>query len=174
MNVETLANFKDINEIQVTWIGHATMYVQMNGLNILTDPIFQEFCGPEQAKIPGLGKLAYWRYRKAACQIQDIHNLDVVIISHNHYDHLDKGSVEDIARLYPHVQWFVPLGLKAWFKDKGCNNVVELDWWVEHEHQVDGKRFTFVSTPAQHWCQRLIMDLNKVNVFFVRCKIEFY
>ena len=167
VKTETLTNFKDENEIQVTWIGHATVYVQMEGLNILTDPIFEEYCGPDLASVTGFGLFAYWRYREAACQIQDIHNLDAVVISHNHFDHLCKKSVKNIIECHANIKWFVPKGLKSWFEKLGCNktvlrNVIELEWWQASTIDVKGKKFRFVFTPAQHWCQRGPLDLNQV------------
>ena len=91
--------------IQVTWIGHSTFLVQMAGLNLLTDPIWSEraspvtFAGPKRYAPPGLN----W---------QNLPSIDAVVISHNHYDHLDLATVK---RLGPRPAFFVPLGLIFYF-----------------------------------------------------------
>ena len=135
----------------VTWIGHATALVQANGLNVLVDPIFSEraspvqIFGPKRAQPPGVA-------------MADLPYIDAVLISHNHYDHLDRNSVaqldEKAKAAGKTTQFFVPLGLKAWFNGIGIDSVVELDWW---EHQsVQGVEFHL--TPVQHWSARSIND----------------
>ncbi len=135
----------------VTWIGHATALVQANGLNVLVDPIFSEraspvqIFGPKRAQPPGVA-------------MADLPHIDAVLISHNHYDHLDRNSVaqldEKAKAAGKTTQFFVPLGLKAWFNGIGIDSVVELDWW---EHQsVQGVEFHL--TPVQHWSARSIND----------------
>lgn len=114
----------------LTWIGHATALVQANGLNVLTDPIFSDrasavqWIGPLRAQPPGV-------------LLQDLPPIDVVAISHNHYDHLDKDSVLALdarskaasADGNGQTLFLVPLGQKAWFNALGIRQVVELDWW---------------------------------------------
>jgi N-acyl-phosphatidylethanolamine-hydrolysing phospholipase D len=135
----------------VTWIGHATALVQANGLNVLIDPIFSEraspvqIFGPKRAQAPGVA-------------MADLPNIDAVLISHNHYDHLDRASVallDEKAKAAGKTTLFmVPLGLKAWFNSIGIDSVVELDWW-EH-HALKGVEFHL--TPVQHWSARSIND----------------
>ena len=135
----------------VTWMGHATALVQANGLNVLIDPIFSEraspvqIFGPKRAQAPGVA-------------MADLPNIDVVLISHNHYDHLDRISVAQLdekAKAAGKTTLFiVPLGLKAWFKGLGIDSVVELDWW--QHHTVRGVEFHL--TPVQHWSARSIND----------------
>ena len=135
----------------ITWIGHATMLVQSGGLNVLTDPIFSDraspvsFVGPRRAQPPGL-------------LLDSLPPIDVVLISHNHYDHLDQASVRALARRSQDAgkstRFLVPLGLKAWFAELGIVNVVELDWW--DSHVVGG--VTFNLTPVQHWSARSFGD----------------
>jgi N-acyl-phosphatidylethanolamine-hydrolysing phospholipase D len=137
----------------ITWIGHSSMLVQSGGLNTLTDPIFSEraspvqFAGPKRAQPPGLS-------------MTDLPIIDVVLISHNHYDHLDQASVREIARRAElagrPTLFMVPLGLKSWFGALGITNVVELDWW--DKHSVRGVEFNF--TPSQHWSARGFGDHN--------------
>lgn len=152
------------DKIQVTWIGHATVLVQFDGISILSDPVFREFCGPGGV----LKSAGYWRYRKAACRIMDIPKLDAVIISHDHYDHLENVAVTEIAERFPHVMWFVTRDQKDWMISKGANpdNVIELDWWEGETDKIkiNGRDFKFICTPTQHWCQRKPFDMNKVNL----------
>jgi len=132
----------------VTWIGHATVLVQMGGLNLLTDPIFSdrasplEGLGPQRAQPPGLS-------------LAQLPHIDMVLISHNHYDHLDTPSVRALnAQAGGPPLFVVPLGLKAWMADEGIHNVVELDWW--QTHVLGGVEV--VMTPVQHWSGRSLSD----------------
>ncbi|MBU0480087.1 MAG: MBL fold metallo-hydrolase [Proteobacteria bacterium] len=130
------------NELQVTWIGHATMLIQYRGINILTDPMFSDRASP-------VGFAGPKRYHPPALRIQDLPRIDYIVISHNHYDHLDLASVKAIGSA---PLWLVPLRLKEWFVNAGidADRVVELDWW-------DSKRFgqtTITATPVQHWSAR--------------------
>jgi N-acyl-phosphatidylethanolamine-hydrolysing phospholipase D len=134
-----------------TWIGHATVLVQSGGLNILTDPIFSEraspfaFSGPKRAQPPGIA-------------LADLPPIDVVLISHNHYDHLDLASVVQLdRRAQGRTLFLVPLGLKKWFAEQGITHVAELDWW--DVQRVAGVEFELV--PAQHWSARGLDDRNK-------------
>ncbi|WAR12187.1 NAPEP-like protein [Mya arenaria] len=134
------------DKIQITWIGHATVLVQMEGKNILADPVFSEKCGPA-----GFGlQLGYTRFRCPACQVEDLPPIHVVLISHNHHDHLDSQSVRDIAKHHPDAKWLVGSGNAKFCKTSGCKDVEELKWW---EPKTVGA-FTFVCTPTQHWCLR--------------------
>ena len=134
-----------------TWVGHATVLVQAGGLNVLTDPVFSEraspvqFAGPRRAQPPGIA-------------LADLPRIDVVLVSHNHYDHLDRGSIEQLAaRDREHTVFLVPLGLKDWMVSAGARNVVELDWWdVQSVHGVP-----FQLVPVQHWSARGLGDRNK-------------
>ena len=147
------------DDIQVTWLGHASVLVQMDGLNILTDPVFSGFCGPNQF-------MSFKRYRPAPCSVDELPNIDAVCISHSHYDHLDLKSVKDLNQRFGEcLHWFVPMGLKSWMSNAGCKNVTELEWWEETQFskQKSNDNVTkFVFTPTQHWCRRTLMDENKV------------
>eukprot|EP00842_Homolaphlyctis_polyrhiza_P000018 jgi/Hompol1/1016/HPOL_002633-RA len=129
----------------VTWIGQSTCFVQMDGYNILTDPIFRtigEWFGPK-------------RIRPSPCALEDLPKIDIVLVSHNHYDHLDTAVVQKLGNS---VTWYVPLGMSSWFASFGVTNVVELDWWQEHKHQ--GGPLTIIGTPIQHWSGRHFFDVN--------------
>jgi N-acyl-phosphatidylethanolamine-hydrolysing phospholipase D len=111
----------------VTWVGHSTLLIQLDGINLLTDPQWSDraspvnFFGPRRVMPPGL-------------RFEDLPPIHAVLISHDHYDHLD---VETVTRLHAahHPRFVVPLGLKAWFGEIGIEDVVELDWWDSHEFQ---------------------------------------
>jgi N-acyl-phosphatidylethanolamine-hydrolysing phospholipase D len=135
----------------VTWIGHATALVQASGLNVLTDPIFSrraspvQFLGPARAQPPGIA-------------LGNLPHIDVVLISHNHYDHLDRRSITALNGQAGGAPLFLaPIGIKAWLERLGVEHAVELDWWERHVHA--GVEFHF--TPAQHWSARGLYDRNK-------------
>jgi N-acyl-phosphatidylethanolamine-hydrolysing phospholipase D len=134
-----------------TWLGHAGVLVEMGirgskrggggsaggegkkgSLFLLFDPIFSERAGPTQWIGPG-------RMKASPCQVGDLPGCDAVFISHNHYDHLDLGTVEAVLQRFPRCRYFVPLGNKSWFVQVGvaAELVVELDWWAEREFGVE-------------------------------------
>jgi L-ascorbate metabolism protein UlaG (beta-lactamase superfamily) len=133
----------------ITWIGHATVLVQIEGVNILTDPQWSEraspvsWGGPRRLSPPGLA-------------FEDLPRIDVVLISHDHYDHLDLDTVKRLGAAYDPL-FLVPLGLKAWFAENGMTHVEEMDWWQEREYRA----LKFVCVPAQHFSQRTLTDANQ-------------
>ncbi|XP_072775506.1 N-acyl-phosphatidylethanolamine-hydrolyzing phospholipase D isoform X2 [Taeniopygia guttata] len=141
--------------MRVTWLGHATVMVEMDELVFLTDPIFSQRASPVQLLGPK-------RFRGPPCTVAQLPKIDAVLISHTHYDHLDYNSVASLnQRFGSELRWFVPLGLLQWMQRCGCENVIELDWW--EENCVPGHdAVTFVFTPSQHWCKRTVTDDNKV------------
>ena len=84
--------------------------------------------------------------------------LDVIIISHNHYDHLDEYTIRQISKYQPNVKFLVPLGLRALLIEWGAADITELDWW----QSVIVKGVTFQATPVQHWSKRFAFDRNKL------------
>ena len=135
----------------VTWIGHASVLVQAGGLNVLTDPMLShraspvQLIGPVREQPPGLA-------------LADLPPIDVVVISHNHYDHLDMPSVLAVAQRSQaagiRTLFMVPLGMKAWFVNLGLDHTIEFDWW--EQFTLAGVRFNF--TPTQHWSARGVGD----------------
>lgn len=136
---------------QVSWLGHSTFLIQYQGVNVLTDPILSEraspvsFAGPE-------------RLVDMPIKYSDLPEIHYVIISHNHYDHLDGETIEMLGNK---PFYLVPLGLKEWLVDAGINpdRVEEMDWWDEFKNRPS--RLTFTATPCQHWSARGLFDRYK-------------
>lgn len=137
----------------VTWLGHATILLQVDGLNILTDPQFSDFAGP----LPWMGA-----ERRVAppIAIEDLPPIDLVLISHNHYDHLDEASIDRLVasgkRNGKAPRFIVPLGLKHWFDVRKIAQVEEIDWW----DKVALGAATVHLVPGQHWSKRTLWDDN--------------
>jgi len=147
-DLELIASAADLP--RVTWIGHATSLVQYQGVNFLTDPhltrypfYFESFVKP--------------RYTQPALNFDQMPDIDFIVISHNHFDHLDHRTVDMFG---DSVMWYVPLGLKTWFLDRGISaqRVIELDWWQSHQYSEQVK-VTF--TPVEHWSKRTPWDTNE-------------
>ena len=135
----------------LTWIGHASFLLQVDGVNILTDPHLTKraspvsIAGPARTTPPGLN-------------IKDLPIIDIIVISHNHYDHLDRETIQKIIRKQKYNQptIFVPLRLKNLLRGFGAKNVQELDWW----DNIRFKNLTIHSVPVQHWSNRSF-NINK-------------
>lgn len=134
-------------ELRVTFVNHATVLVQRDGVNVLVDPIWSERAGPR----PWVGSK---RHRPPGIRFEDLPPIDVVLVSHNHYDHLDLPTLERlVARDHPRI--LVGLGNRRLLLDHGIGAAaVELDWW--DALTVRGLRFTAV--PAAHWSNRGLAD----------------
>jgi L-ascorbate metabolism protein UlaG (beta-lactamase superfamily) len=132
------------------WLGHASVLVRHGGLTVLTDPVL----GPRASPLSFAGPL---RRTPSPVDVAGLPPIDVVLISHNHYDHLDAGTVRALSRRFPQAVFLVPLGMKHWFDRRGIRNVRELDWWASTD--VRGATFTFV--PARHWSARTLWDRNR-------------
>ncbi|KAI9473720.1 MAG: beta-lactamase superfamily domain-containing protein [Benjaminiella poitrasii] len=155
----SLDQIKNSNDkASFTWIGQSTCIFTLNGLNILTDPIF----------------IHKKRLRPPPCQIEEIKDLiDIVLVSHHHFDHLDENAVLHLGN---DVTWYIPMGLRGWFVKRGIKNVVELDWWQEI-HYKSKPDILIVCVPAMHesraslfqkdeslWCSFVIKS--KSNTIF--------
>ena len=133
------------NQKTLTWIGHASFLLQIDGVNILTDPHLTKraspvsFAGPVRTTPPGL-------------KIKDLPIIDIIVISHNHYDHLDSQSIRQIIKQQKNNQplILVPLKLKSLLKSFGATNVKELGWW----DNIKFKNLNLHSVPVQHWSNR--------------------
>ncbi len=133
-----------------TWIGHSTVLLQIGGLNVLTDPVFR----PRASPVQWAGPL---RLMPPALPLERLPPLDVVTVSHNHYDHLDKGSVRRLARAHPEAQWIAPAGLGALLRRWGALRVSELAWWDATTAQA----LRITATPARHFSARWFGDRNR-------------
>ena len=138
---------KNSSEATVTWVGHSTLLVQLDGVNFLTDPTWAGRSGPFGGLI-GVG-----RYTPPALAFDELPRIDFVLISHDHYDHLDEPTVRHLAQAF-NPRFVVPLGLKRWLADRGITNAVELDWG----ESVRIGAVTVVCTPAQHGSGRTLAD----------------
>lgn len=136
-------------EVRVTFINHSTVLLQFDGLNVLTDPVYYErtspvqFVGPKRNAPPGI-------------RLADLPKIDILLLSHNHWDHLDIGTVKTLcARDRPLV--CCPLGVKAFLEDEGCQNVREMDW---RQSIAYNDSTTIHCVPAQHFSGRGMFDRN--------------
>ncbi len=139
----------------VTWIGHATVLAQLGGLTLLTDPIFSDRASPVQFAGPA-------RHQPPGINLHALPHIDLVLASHNHYDHLDEASVQALCSQPGGPPLFVvPLGLKAWLAARGVQHAIELDWWQQHRVQGAGGDVDVALVPAQHWSGRGLRDRMK-------------
>lgn len=138
----------DAEALTITFVNHSTFLIQWNHLNILTDPIWSERCSPFSFAGPR-------RMRPPGINFDDLPSIDIVLLSHNHYDHLDIGTVKKLeARFHP--VFIVPLGVQAYLEQHSIKNTVELDWWQETNAGIRIK-----SVPAQHFSGRGMLDRDK-------------
>lgn len=138
-----------IGELRVTWVNHSTTLIQMDGVNILTDPIWSErpspysFIGPKRYRDPGL-------------RFEDLPPIDAVVVSHNHYDHFDVPTLARLAQKHgPRI--LAGLGSRAILEDEKIEGGRDLDWWEETRIT---ERVTVTAVPAQHWSKRGFGDNN--------------
>ncbi len=135
------------SDITVTWVGHSTLLFQVDGINILTDPVWNDraspvsFAGPKRKVPPGIG-------------FTELPQIDIVLISHNHHDHLDKQTIK---RLGSKPLYVIPLGVGSFFEALGITHYTELDWW----DSIRINNLEFIATPAQHFSGRTLFDKDK-------------
>ncbi|HXH73567.1 MAG TPA: MBL fold metallo-hydrolase [Bacteriovoracaceae bacterium] len=130
----------------VTFINHSTFLIRLQGLNIITDPVFKHrvspvsFAGPARIRPPGI-------------EFDNLPKIDVVLISHNHYDHLELDTLVKLNKKFKPL-FLVPLGDEKWLRKAGLEHVVEMDWW----DAVRVKDSTITFTPTKHWSGRTPTD----------------
>ena len=132
------------------WIGHSTFLIKKNGVTILTDPIFSNRASP-------LRNIGPKRLIPPAIPLDELPSIDIVTVSHNHYDHLDIRSLKKLSKNNPEAIFLVPAGDEKLLKRKKIKNVYDFDWWKSIEH----KGFEITFTPVQHWSKRSLFDRNK-------------
>lgn len=146
-HIPNLPHTINTNNVAVTFVNHVTFLLQFPGLNILTDPVWCKRASPFKWFGPK-------RVRKPGLALDDLPKIDVVLISHNHYDHLDTATLKLLhAKFAPQI--FVPLGNKKLLESIGCKNVQEFDWWEDAQINTDTK---ITLTPTQHWSSRSLFD----------------
>lgn len=139
----TLLSNPSIDELNVTWLGHSSLLLQIHGMNILIDPVFSSRTSPISFVGPS-------RFSKLPIEIGELPNIDIVVISHAHYDHLDYATIKAIDKKVD--KYIVPLGvenhLERWEIDK--NKIIDMAWW--EETQING--LTIGCTPSRHYSAR--------------------
>ncbi len=130
----------DPSSIQLTWVGHATFLIQVAGMNILTDPIWSKRASPMQFAGPT-------RYARPGVAFEDLPKIDLILISHTHYDHLDRPTIHNLGNA-PH--YIIPDHTKEWFEQEGITNSTELRWGQSTKVGA----LTVHAVPARHWSKR--------------------
>ena len=152
--IEISSDWEEINLLEddnyAIWIGHSTFLIKKNGVTILTDPIFSKRASPFRNIGPK-------RLIPPAIPLNKIPKIDVITVSHNHYDHLDIRSLKKISKNHPDAIFLVPAGDEKLLLRKRIKNVYNFNWWESIEH----KEFVFTFTPVQHWSKRSLFDRNK-------------
>ena len=145
---EILDNLKKLkNDNYVSWIGHATFLIKLGNTTIITDPVFEKnmgplFFGPK-------------RYVKPAINLKELPNINLFLLTHNHYDHLSTRTIQRFP--YKKAKVLAPLKLGKYFTNNGFSDVSEMDWYDEIKY--NDLKITFV--PAVHWSKRSLWDTNK-------------
>jgi L-ascorbate metabolism protein UlaG (beta-lactamase superfamily) len=138
--------------LRITWLGHSTLLLEVDGLRILTDPVFGERASP-------VSFAGAKRFHPVPARVAELPELDAVLLSHDHYDHLCASSMRELARR--NVPVITSLGVGARLEALGFapQRITELDWW--EEHTLPGGSLSFTATPAQHFSGRSLTDRNQ-------------
>jgi L-ascorbate metabolism protein UlaG (beta-lactamase superfamily) len=134
----------------ITWIGHSTFLIQIGNINILTDPIF------------GQPSILFPRILPPGIAFENLPHIDLVLISHNHLDHMDARTLRDLKYKNPELAVWVPRGDKRWFDTRGFIDAREYMWWDQDTFSNPaGSAVTCSFLPSSHWSQRGLFDKNK-------------
>ena len=134
--------------VQYTFVNHSTFLIQHMGTNILTDPIWSKRCSPFQWAGPA-------RQRPPGIKFEDLPKIDIVLISHNHYDHLDKNTIRRLCKKW-NPTFIVPLGVGQIVRKYKGNKIIELDWWQSSRIE----NLVIKALPANHFSSRGTFDRN--------------
>ncbi|MBW0147200.1 MBL fold metallo-hydrolase [Marinobacter arenosus] len=138
-------------EPQLAWLGHASFLFQYRGLNVLTDPVLSDRASPFRLVGPR-------RFTPPALTVADMPPIHLVLVSHNHYDHLDEATVRQLHRRFGNdLRFCIPMGLRRWFEKRGIHNLLELDWWQSAPLTGNNEAFCL---PTQHFSGRTATDTN--------------
>lgn len=153
--VETLAA-PPPSGLRLTWLGHSTLVIEIGGVRVLTDPVF----GPRASPVSFAGPK---RFHPVPLPIAKLPPLDLVLLSHDHHDHLDPPSIRELARM--RVPFVTSLGVGTRLERLGVDPslITELDWW--ESHTVGDGGLTLTATPAQHFSGRGLFDRNKISLW---------
>jgi L-ascorbate metabolism protein UlaG (beta-lactamase superfamily) len=135
-------------ELHITVINHDTVFIQVDGLNILTDPVYSQRTSPVQFVGPK-------RIHRPAIAFNDLPPIDLVLLSHNHYDHMDVTALKKLDKDHQALT-IAPLKNGEFLQSKGLQKTLDLDWWQSTTFQT----LKVTCVPAQHWSSRSIADRN--------------
>lgn len=136
--------FINTKEDKIVWLGHSSFFIQLNGIKILTDPVFYDLTPLLKRK------------HDLPCTIQHFKNIDYILLSHGHRDHLDIPTLKKLVKQNPAIEILCPLGFTKMLKEIGFKNIQEAAWWQQYD--VEHLDITFL--PAKHWNRRFITDYN--------------
>jgi len=140
-----------LDKPNVVWINHSSFLITVDGISILTDPIWSTRCSP-------INFIGPKRNHAPSILLEKLPKIDFVLISHNHYDHLDYDTICKLDQKFPKICWIVPKGVKKWFeKRKILNNVKEIPWW----EMVSFPLCDIYAVPSKHFSGRGLFDFNK-------------
>lgn len=148
LTVTKNADFLTTNEDCVVWLGHATFFIRLNGISILTDPVL---------KSPSA---LMKRYSELPVAISELKDIDYIIVSHDHRDHCDEKSLKTLAPQNPNTTYLTGLGLDGLLKQWTNNNNVQAAGWYQ-AYQTDTSQIEIIYLPARHWSRRYLNDTNK-------------
>ncbi|MGH7466966.1 MAG: MBL fold metallo-hydrolase [Longimicrobiales bacterium] len=140
-------------ELRITWVGQATFLIQIGGLNLLTDPVFSERASP----------VSWWgplRFSAPGIQLAELPPIHAVLLSHDHYDHLDDRSVRALAAAHPEAHWVAPLGHADFLRRRAARHIHEHDWWQTRNFPMAPRPLSITALPVQHWTRRVDSPAN--------------
>lgn len=139
--------------LRATWLGHSTVLIEIDGLRVLTDPVWGARASPSRLAGPK-------RFQPVPVPVRALPPLDLVLVSHDHYDHLDYPTIHELVRRQPQVPFVTSLGVGAHLQAWGVppERIVELDWW--EQHTLPHAELSVHAAPSQHFSGRGLKDRN--------------